>query len=30
MGDFTAAILSTLIFITSTTWALNVYDRKQK
>ena len=30
MSDFTAAILSTLIFITSTTWALNVYDRKQK
>ena len=30
MSDFTAAILSTLIFLTSTTWALSVYDRKQK
>lgn len=30
MSDFSAAILSTLIFISSTTWALSVYDRKQK
>jgi hypothetical protein len=29
MSDLTAAILSTIIFLTSTTWALNAYDRKQ-